>query len=76
MLFAAVFISSCNSEGGGAGNPVTGTGDSRRGTAVSDQGSRSTCRDFTTRSAAQAALQLGNTGLDGDGDGIACENLR
>ena len=37
-------------------------------------GGRQTCKDFTTWAEAQAALPT-NPRLDGDGDGIACENL-
>lgn len=34
-----------------------------------------TCEDFDTQEEAQAAFEAGNLGLDGDGDGIACEGL-
>ena len=63
----------------GPGNPVTGTGD---GSTVSTSskgggsgGSRKTCSDFDTQAAAQADFAAGNTGLDGDNDGVACEGL-
>ena len=58
-----VLVPGCDGKEGGAGNPVTGTAD----------GDKATCRDYSTKSAAQAAYDAGNRSLDGDADGIACE---
>lgn len=33
------------------------------------------CRDFSRQSQAQAAYNAGQLQLDGDHDGVACENL-
>lgn len=36
---------------------------------------RQYCRDFTTCEQAMKSFKAGNTALDGDKDGIPCENL-
>jgi hypothetical protein len=36
---------------------------------------RQTCKDFSTCEEAMKAYKTGNTRLDGDKDGIPCENL-
>lgn len=41
-----------------------------------DDYSKLTCANFGTQAAAQDAYNKGAKQLDGDGDGIACENLR
>jgi len=56
------------SEGDG-GNPVTGTGDKKSSGNL-------TCSDFSSQSAAQAAFNSGNSQLDADNDGVACESLK
>jgi len=42
----------------------------------SDDYSKLTCANFSTQKAAQDAYNKGAKQLDGDGDGIACENLK
>lgn len=59
-----LLLGACSEDGGG--NPVTGTGD--KGSS-----GKTTCSDFSSQSAAQAAYNSGNPQLDGDKDGIACE---
>lgn len=36
---------------------------------------RQTCKDFSSCEEAMKAYEAGNTNLDGDKDGIPCENL-
>jgi Excalibur calcium-binding domain len=53
-----------------------GSGDSEATpTASSGGNSASTCASFTYQQDAQAAFNAGATQLDGDNDGIACEEL-
>jgi|LauGreDrversion4_2_1035121.scaffolds.fasta_scaffold189305_4 hypothetical protein len=66
LATVSIAVAGCD----GAGNPATGTGDG------GSSSGRRTCSDFGSQSAAQADFNAGNRGLDGDGDGVACEALK
>lgn len=66
VFFASTMLASCNGEGGVMGTPST--------PGSSSSGAR--CSDYATQAAAQAAHNSGVKGLDADGDGLACEELK
>lgn len=69
----AITLAGCGGDAGaGADTSASGGGASERPT---DDGTGRTCSDFTYQQEAQAAYEGGAGQLDGDNDGIACEEL-
>lgn len=66
IIALSAFLTGCNSDGGTMGTPST--------SETTSKGVQ--CSDYTSQAAAQAAHNRGIKGLDADGDGIACEDLK
>ena len=66
VIALSAFLTGCNGDGGTMGTPST--------SETSSKGVQ--CSDYSSQAAAQAAHNRGIKGLDADGDGIACEDLK
>jgi hypothetical protein len=66
VIALSAFLAGCNGDGGTMGTPST--------PETSSKGVQ--CSDYSSQAAAQAPYNRGIKGLDADGDGIACEDLK
>lgn len=66
VIALSAFLTGCNGDGGTMGTLST--------PETTSKGVK--CSDYTSQAAAQAAHNRGIKGLDADGDGIACEDLK